>query len=104
MVLAATRGLVAGVGLVDGGDVEVRLDLHQQIALVDLLPFLDRQVNDFAADLGADLDLQDGLDSAVGHDELGQVAPRDLLGLNGDDDLPLLEDHQRRQTQPAPPR
>ena len=91
------RGLVARIGLVDGGDVEVRLDLHQQVALVDLLPFLDRQVDDLAADLGADLDLQDGLDFAVGHDDLGQVAPGDLLRLNGDDDLPLLEDHQRRQ-------
>ena len=97
MRLAGLRGFIEGLGLVDRGDVEFRFDLDQQIALFDLLAFLDGEVNDLAADLGADLDLEDGLDAAVGGDDLGQVAPRDFLGLDGDDNIPFLEYHHRRQ-------
>ena len=78
------RRVVAGLGLVDRRDVDVRLDFHQQIALVDLLAFLDRQVNDFAADFRADVDLEDGLDLAVGHDEIGEAVARNLGGLHRD--------------------
>ena len=90
------RGFVTGLGLVDRGDVNVRVDLHQQIALLDLLPFLDRQFDDFAADLRADGDLDDGLDFAVGHDDVGEAVARDLFRLDGDDRLAFFEDgHQR---------
>ena len=70
------RGFVTGLGLVDRGDVNVRVDLHQQIALLDLLAFLDRQFDDFAADFRADGDLHDGLDFAVGDDDVGEAVAR----------------------------
>ena len=76
--LGGQRGFVAGLGLVDRGDINVRVDLHQQIAFLDLLAFLDRQFDDFAADFRADGDLHDGLDFAVGHDDVGEAVARDL--------------------------
>ena len=94
---ARQRGFVARIGLVSGSDVELRLDLHQQFTLLNRLPFLDRQIDDLAADLSTDLDLEDGLDLAIGHYDLGEVPPCDLLRLNGDGDLPLLENRHRRQ-------
>ena len=92
------RGFVTGLGLVDCGDVNVRVDLHEQITLLDRLAFLDRQINDFAADFRADGDLHDGLDFAVGHDGVGETVERDLLGLDDDDRVVFPED--RRQHQP----
>jgi len=56
------------------------------------LALFDGQFHNFAADLGADLHLQNGLDLAVGGDNFGDIAPQDLFGLDGDDSFALVKD------------
>ena len=74
------------------GDVEVRFDFQEQIALAHALTFLHGQVGDFTAHLRAKFDERDRLDFASGDDNLGEIAARDLLGLHSDgDDLVLVE-------------
>ena len=75
--------MVAGGGGIAGGQIIVRLDLDQQVALLHALAFLDRQLRDFAADFRADLDLDDRLDFAVGHDFFDEIAPRHFFRLHG---------------------
>src|SRR5439155_22571933 len=53
------------------------------------LALLDRQLDDLAADLRANLDLDHWINAPVGHHQLGETAPRHLLGLHRDDDLPF---------------
>ena len=44
-------------GLAAVGDVKIRLDLQNQVALFDLLALLDWQIDDLTADFRADFDL-----------------------------------------------
>ena len=91
--------LVTCIGLVAVGDVVVRPDFHDQIALLDLLAFFDRQFHNLTTDFRTDLDLHHRLNPAVGRHSLNhQRASRDLIGLNGDDGFPLSENG--RQDQP----
>ena len=69
-----------------------------RLPALDLLALLHGQLDDFATDLRADLDLEHRLDASVAHDQLGQVAPGDLLGLNADDRLTTFEYRERRQS------
>ena len=80
--LEQTRRFVTRFCLVHRGDIDVRVDFDQQITLLDTLPFMDGQLNDFPAHLRADGDLDHRLDLAVGYDCLSDVAPRDLFGLH----------------------
>ncbi len=89
------RGLIGSVSLIAIGNVEVRFDFHYQIALLDRLPFLDREVDDFAADFGADFDLEHGLNFAVRDDQFGQCPSRDFFSLDVDDWLAFLKDCAR---------
>jgi hypothetical protein len=57
----------------DLGAVALRVDLHEQIALLDDLPLLDRERDDLADDRGLDVDLRLGLDAAGRLDERGEI-------------------------------
>ena len=74
------------------GDVKIRLDLQNQVALFDLLPLLHRQIDDLTTDFRADFDLQHRLNFPIRNNDLGQVSTRHLLGLNGNNHFSLLED------------
>jgi hypothetical protein len=91
--LAGHRRGITGLGPIDRRDIDIRFDLHQQIALVDELAFLDRQLGDFAAHFRADGDLHDGLDLAVGHDEVGEAVARNLGGLHRDGRRAVFQNH-----------
>ncbi len=83
--------IVAGGGGIAGGQIIVGLDLDEQVALLDMLALLDRQFDDFAADFRAELDLDDRLDLAVGHDFLDEIAPRHFLHLHRDGRIGLFQ-------------
>ena len=64
---------------------------------MDRLPLLDRQFDNLAAHLRADVDLDHRLNLAVGLHGFHQVSTGHFFGLNGDEDLPLAEDRRHRQ-------
>src|SRR5205807_2872557 len=97
-ILAGGGGQELSFGGLDVGDVTVRFDLDQQITLLHGLALFDRQLDNFAADLGTDLHLQHGLDLAVGNDGFGDVAARDFFRLHGNDGLALAENGRQRQS------
>ena len=96
-VFAGDRGFIVGFGRIATGLVVVRLDLDEQIALLHMVAFLDRQRHDFTGDFGTDHHLDNRLDLAVCHHNFGDVAAADLFGLNGDDGFLLPENGHQRQ-------
>ena len=64
----------------EGRGIEVRLYPDEQVALVDLLSLLDRQVDDFTGHFGADLHLHHGLELAAAGHYFREVATLNLLG------------------------
>src|SRR4029078_9630726 len=96
--LAGERRFVTGLSLITVGLVEVGFDLHDQLALLYRLAFLDWQFDDFTTHLGTDLYLQDRLDSAVGDDNFDEVASCSFLRLDRNDNFALPEDRDQRET------
>ncbi len=68
------------------------VDLQQELALLDLVPLLDGQVDDLAHDQGGHVDLALGLDLAVGRDLGDEVELLDLGGRDARDVLILAPD------------
>ena len=98
LCFAGQRRFVAGLALVELGQVEVRSYFEQQISLVDELAFFDRQFNDLAADLGIDLHLEDRLDFAVGDHLLSDVAAGDFFDLHRDHRFAFAKKRHRSQS------
>ncbi len=69
----------AGLRLLQVRFVNRRVDLQQEVALVDEIPLLHRDPRDTAGDVRADVDLLLGLDLAARRDCGHQVAAADLL-------------------------
>jgi hypothetical protein len=65
-----TEGRICGIAI---GNVGIRFDADQQVALFHRLTLAHRQIDNLAADLRIDDHLGDGLDLACGHHQLGQV-------------------------------
>ena len=68
-------GLEVGLHGVGIGPGAAGVDLHEELAPGDPVPFLDGQAGDLAHDVGGDVGLGDGLDLAVGADLGGEVLP-----------------------------
>ena len=94
---------VARVGLIAGGQIIVRLDFKEQIALGDVLALLDRHHDDFAGDFGADIDLNDRLYLAIAGHDLRDIAAEDFILGNGDWGIVFAQfcGHQARSQEDA---
>ena len=93
------RGLEAGLGLVQGSLVKVRLDLQQQVALVNEHPFFDAHLGDFAADFRADVNLQHRINAAIRHDGFGDVVARNFFRGHGNGGVSFAKRKIQRHAQ-----
>ncbi len=70
-------------GLLHGGLEVGGLQYDQGLAFADGLPFLDRDLVDYAGQLAADIGAVGRQDPAAGDHRGGEVAPRDAIGGDG---------------------